>query len=406
MIVAVVVCASARSVGEGAQTSVDLKARARLLLDGWKLDGLSKVGSKLVTAWRSPNGKRLHSVETNTDPPFIFAYNPLDMDMARMAKKWVLEPAITLAWNDAARSCCGRTDGPYDVVDVGANFGWFSLFSAALGCRVLAFETVPEWNEAFALGLALNRGFSRRVRVVKKAVHSEASDVALHVPKTDDGRSRFLGMTYMNGSAGMIKGYSNVETYVHVAKTASVDDFFQDSAPTSRVCVFKADVEGYEPQVFATAQRLFLRGQVQHVHMEMTRSRDREQSCAILELLTTLRRLGFTFTQSTHAMVDRESLPIGSWSARRSNASGVFLPFPSESTMARARRHQTPPMKEALVHDFTTFSTNIVGVLTRSAPHSAPRERSWASTGCRKPAVHSGQPLVRKGVDDMKRTHT
>jgi FkbM family methyltransferase len=336
------------------------------------------VGSKLVTTWTSPTGQRLHSVKTSTDPSFVFAYNPLDMDMARMAKRWVLEPAITLAWSDAARSCCrGGGAQRHDVVDVGANFGWFSLFSAALGCQVLAFEPVPAWNEAFALGIALNRGFARRVRVVKRVVHGDTRDVALHVPRTDDGRSRFLGMTYMNGSAGKIKGYAAAETYVHVAKTARVDDYFQGSSPTPRVCVFKADVEGYEPQVFATARRLFLSGQVQHVHMEMTRPSVRQQSCAGLQLLDALHELGFVFAQSTHAMVDAVSLPVGPWSGRLSNASAGFLPFPSKHALTRARRRQTSPMSEALTHDFTTFSTNLVGRLGQRATRS---RDSWPAT--------------------------
>ena len=41
--------------------------------------------------------------------------------------------------------CCARPGGL--VVDVGGNFGWYTLFSLALGCEVIVFEPVPLFQE-------------------------------------------------------------------------------------------------------------------------------------------------------------------------------------------------------------------------------------------------------------------
>ena len=48
------------------------------------------------------------------------------------------------------------------VLDVGANFGWYTLFSVALGCRALSFEPVPMWREVLRLGVALNHDYGAR----------------------------------------------------------------------------------------------------------------------------------------------------------------------------------------------------------------------------------------------------
>ena len=47
----------------------------------------------------------------------------------------VHEPGYTAHWRALVQRCCS---GHGHVLDVGANLGFFSLFSAALGCHVHA----------------------------------------------------------------------------------------------------------------------------------------------------------------------------------------------------------------------------------------------------------------------------
>ena len=55
-------------------------------------------------------------------------------------------------------------DGSGLFVDVGGNFGWFSVFSATLGCSVIAFEPVPQFRAFFEYNLARN-GLEDKVQV-------------------------------------------------------------------------------------------------------------------------------------------------------------------------------------------------------------------------------------------------
>lgn len=52
-----------------------------------------------VDRWRSPTGQLVHSLVTATEPPFTFAYNPMDADMDKMLVDLIAEPALTIAWH-------------------------------------------------------------------------------------------------------------------------------------------------------------------------------------------------------------------------------------------------------------------------------------------------------------------
>ena len=55
----------------------------------------------------------------------------------------------------------------------------------------------------------------------------------------------------MEGSRGVLKSDFHAKAYTHVASSVRIDDLVDRDA-----CLLKADVEGYEPQVLQTAQRL------------------------------------------------------------------------------------------------------------------------------------------------------
>lgn len=70
-------------------------------------------------------------------------------------------------WYHRLKGQCVRGDGSRGlVVDVGGNFGWYSLFAAAMGCRVVAWEPVPHFRDFFLYGVALNN-FQHLVQVAR-----------------------------------------------------------------------------------------------------------------------------------------------------------------------------------------------------------------------------------------------
>ena len=59
---------------------------------------------------------------------------------ANMASKRVVEPFYNLYFQKLSQSCCARGGL---MLDVGANFGYYSILAAKMGCRVVAWEPVP-----------------------------------------------------------------------------------------------------------------------------------------------------------------------------------------------------------------------------------------------------------------------
>ena len=245
---------------------------------------LCAVCSKPANRWTSPMGQVIETVTTRTQPRFTFAYNPFDDDMSRMRKTAVLEPTLTHAWHEATAKCCRDTKGL--VIDVGGNYGWFTLYSVALGCSVAVFEPVPAYQEIIRLGLRLNPGFAERVTLYGNVVTTgpPGKTYSLMVPVARPaaagaarrgGKKETLGMTAMVGAAGPgkdprhMKGASVRE---HRAKAARIDDVIGGAAGHPRdVCVLKADVEGYEAQVLQTAERLLAAHRVATLIFEVTK---------------------------------------------------------------------------------------------------------------------------------------
>ena len=60
-------------------------------------------------------GRQLRFNRTATDPPFQFAYSPLDRDMLRFEATGMVEARLTHAWHELTWRCC-REGGL--VVDV------------------------------------------------------------------------------------------------------------------------------------------------------------------------------------------------------------------------------------------------------------------------------------------------
>ena len=72
-------------------------------------------------------------------PSFHMAYTDpaKDVDVsAQMEYGGVVETGLTQMWFLALKDHCIQQDGKRALVlDVGANFGWYSMYAAKLGCR-------------------------------------------------------------------------------------------------------------------------------------------------------------------------------------------------------------------------------------------------------------------------------
>ena len=214
---------------------------------------------------------------TATDPPFLALFTDpgADVDVSGQLDAWrVVERGLTQMWRARLAGVCAGGSRPCAasarrwlpgappppppplVLDVGANFGWYSLYAAALGCRAVAWEPVPRFRAFFTAALLLNPGAPAAIDARPAAACARAgSNVTLAVP------SRGVWGTASVGGANIDAGVDNgrpldaatapcetVDAVMGVRRVADVA-----GGPVPAIAMLKADVEGFEPDVLAGA---------------------------------------------------------------------------------------------------------------------------------------------------------
>ena len=336
-----------------------------------------------VTALPAGVPRSIKVLRTQTDPQFYFAFDELDDDMTRMARHLIVEPTLTRTWHELTSECCRRHG---TVIDVGANYGWYALYSLALGCHVSIFEPVPAFIEILRIGLLLNNGFAERATIYRNVVSSSPGEYTLPVPiprPIGFPYLKKLGMTGMVGEHGVIKGY-DVQRFRHynvTARSVRIDDELRVSLSATRdVCMLKLDVEGYEPQALASARRLLSERCVLSVQLEMTRREadlarmaaaggcshrtQAAQSERNIAMLSDLYEMGYTLRVIGNAIIDSNySLPA----ARRWKHLHTWRGLPR--LVASGAPAHLPAIRCAYwqVLDFKSISTNLVGLQRRAS---------------------------------------
>ena len=307
---------------------------------------------------------KTESIRVSTQPPFNFVYNPRDLDMRVLKEHGMLEPMMTWAFHELAGRCCRRTNGL--IIDIGANYGWYTLYARALGCKVVVFEPVPAYAAVVRAGLAANPGFASGVELHENVAYYTRGDVyTLNVPRPE--RYTQHGMTGMSGRIGLLKGYPSSETIQVNASSVRVDDLVPAGTD---VCLLKADIEGYEAHALAGARRLLGGGTVRTLMLELTRGghpdqRERMGADNVL-MLRRLEKLGYTVRQvPNHIYLANASLPgrVADW--RRYGPWDALPAFPSAATRTAAKQKGAEAMELAYTRDFTSHSTNLVARLRK-----------------------------------------
>jgi FkbM family methyltransferase len=151
------------------------------------------------------------------------------------------EPWVTDAMAQVLKNNKGCT-----FIDVGANVGWYTLLACGLGAgHVYAFEPNPRMVELLKKTIAVN-GFRDRVTLTEAACGAETGHGYLHGTTTEAGGAHIVDPQPGDGPA-------------HAKKIVRLDDIVLPAGMVwakPMAPIIKIDVEGFEPQVLAGAEKL------------------------------------------------------------------------------------------------------------------------------------------------------
>ncbi|KAG1678984.1 hypothetical protein FOA52_013047 [Chlamydomonas sp. UWO 241] len=198
-------------------------------------------------------------VDVRTSPTLCAAatHRRVDSDVSHMVDRvGLLEGGITQVFYESLHKHCVQPDGSRGlVIDVGANFGYFSVYSALMGCRVIAWEPVPMFRAFVRYNVQLNN-VSHLVELRGAVVGETDGEVLeMHVPKTGVWGTASVGginQFILNQDLDKIK----------------VPSERVDSVVNEDVLLLKVDVEGYEPIVFRSLVNLLRERQVDNIVLE------------------------------------------------------------------------------------------------------------------------------------------
>ena len=135
------------------------------------------------------------------------------------------------------------------VIDVGANFGYYTLFFGALvgpEGHVYAIEPNPAVSEKLRRSVELN-GLTGRTTIIDAAAGAEAGNASLYVPHGEPKNSMIVGSA---------EGIGPEHGTVHTVRRVKLDEL---AATMSRVDLVKIDAEGAEEDIVAGMEFLLRR---------------------------------------------------------------------------------------------------------------------------------------------------
>ncbi len=205
-------------------------------------------GRARISHWLGRYSRAGQVVRTRDGAQFRILEDPMSRGIDMFGE---YEPAQTRLY--MALAAPGDT-----VVDVGANFGWYTVAFARLvgpSGRLIAFEPMPAFAEMARESIGLNE-VENVVTLVESGLGQDAGEFVVY---------RFRDLPMGHASATDL---GRSDAIAHRCKVQRLDDYLH-AAGIDRVDLVKIDVEGFESDVLAGAPKLLSRADAPIVAFEV-----------------------------------------------------------------------------------------------------------------------------------------
>ena len=230
--------------------------------------------------------KRLNLITTRTTRPFVMAVLPASLDRAvseKLMNHGLWDPMILGPMQFILKKF--PCDATSMVLDVGANIGFFGLFSLSMGCDTVMFEPQRHAAAAIRASLCVNEHVYRKKHlksalfaqpVAKSSAVMFPTDYTLHGKNTGG-----VGRTDCNDPGAKCEEF----------KAVQLDEYWYGpmsahSAGKQKIRVLKIDVEGFEGDVFDSMRGLLGKQVPENIIFELIPyKRGAAESKAIIKML-------------------------------------------------------------------------------------------------------------------------
>jgi FkbM family methyltransferase len=144
------------------------------------------------------------------------------------------------------------------IVDIGANIGYYSLLSAAMGYTCYSFEPDPSNFEKFNSSIKLNN-FDNKIKLYKNALSNKANETII--------LSTVAGPIVNHGCLTVLKDFIPNSSNTVQCVTLKLDDVINKK---DEILLIKIDIEGFEPEVIEGSAELLKTGNIRHILIEIS----------------------------------------------------------------------------------------------------------------------------------------
>lgn len=246
--------------------------------------------------WQDPNEGKIYARRLVTEPHFYVAVHNHSYDFVRWEHIFEKGKYYEDLVHDRFVEILSHHPSSL-VVDVGANIGYYTLLSLALGHNVIGFEINPANLLRLCESLRLN-GWKNAAIFQRGVSNTDGTRLQVLVPK-NPGQAFMKELDAANDTPN-ISAHHAFTTTVTLDTFASERGWFDKANLT--ISILKLDVEGKEPQIVEGAKKLLRSGIVANVLTEARRI----GRPTIQQELNTLLSSGYTIVHEKEGKVSRE----------------------------------------------------------------------------------------------------
>ena len=173
------------------------------------------------------------------------------------------------------------------ILDIGANVGWYTLFLAKFGYKILAFEPSDVNMYMLRKSFCLNQDLN--ITLIKKGLYNEEKQCDFYISKGNIGD----GLVFCNKNSSKLPSHAIKSGETYLTKLSNYIEFLS----TKNLALIKIDVEGSEEKAIESGIELFSKYHIPFIFLEFSPPSLVQHETEPIKLLELFENNGYKFAK-------------------------------------------------------------------------------------------------------------